>query len=126
MGKRQTSSIRRATTRIPSEHTIVPSPNSVLYVALLDDHGNLGLKHDPKFTLALNNLDKFPIELKNASLEDLLRVPGIGPRHAQKIFNSKDKIKSYKQLQSLGVCVRKAAPFISINGKKQTLLSTFA
>lgn len=33
---------------------------------------------DPKAAWALRHLERFPIEVNKASLEDLLRIPGVG------------------------------------------------
>ena len=84
-------------------------------------------KEDPKLALAKLNFDG-AVEINEASFEDLLRVPGIGPRSAKKIvelqLNNK-RIKKYSQLQSLGIRVKNAKPFIKIDGKWQKRLVEF-
>ena len=42
--------------------------------------GNLPLDWDPKTAWALDHPERFPVELTRASRDELLRVPGIGPR----------------------------------------------
>ena len=49
------------------------------------DAPNLDLKIDPKMTWALRFRDLFPVDVNRASLNKLLRVPGIGQRNAQRI-----------------------------------------
>lgn len=83
-----------------------------------DREGNLPLNLDPKMVFALTHLDKFPLEINNASKEELLRVPGIGLTSATRIIKSKDKFHSPEELKRLGVVTKKANLFILIDGKK--------
>jgi len=76
---------------------------------------------DPKLALAKATFDS-PIDINEASYEELVRIPGIGPKAARKIVESKGKITSYRELKGLGVWVKRAKPFIEVNGKKQTML----
>lgn len=73
---------------------------------------------DPKLAWALRNLDFFPVDIAKASLESLLRVPGIGPLSARKIL----KIRRFTSLdlnilRKIGVVLKRAKYFITINGK---------
>lgn len=73
---------------------------------------------DPKLSWALNNLDLFPVEITAASFEKLLRVPGIGPLSAKKILKFRRLTKlNLNDLRKLGVVVKRAKYFITINGK---------
>jgi predicted DNA-binding helix-hairpin-helix protein len=85
-----------------------------------DENGFLNNK-DPKLNIALNSLDK-PIDPNDASYEELLRVPGIGPKSAYRIVNyrKKNNIHKREQLLNLGVGVKKATPFLKINGGEYT------
>jgi glycosyltransferase involved in cell wall biosynthesis len=47
----------------------------------------LDLEMDPKISWALRNIEKFPIEVNKASLEELLRVPGVGTTSALRIVH---------------------------------------
>ena len=50
---------------------------------VLDELGNLPLDADPKQTWASRHPEFFPVEVNKAPLEDLLRVPGLGPVSAR-------------------------------------------
>ncbi|NYT03614.1 MAG: hypothetical protein GKC00_02785, partial [Candidatus Methanofastidiosa archaeon] len=81
-----------------------------------DEEGFLNNK-DPKLFIALNTFDS-SIDPNDASYDELLRVPGIGPKSAYRIVNYRKKSKIYKreQLLNLGVRVKNATPFLKING----------
>ncbi len=85
-------------------------------------------KEDPKLALAKINFSG-ATEINETSYEDLLKVPGIGPRSAGKIVElqlSKKRIRKYLQLKELGVRVNIAKPFIKVDGKWQKRLAEFA
>lgn len=86
---------------------------------LMDETGNLPLDQDPKEAWAIRNPQLFPVEINRASRELLLKVPGIGPRSAWRIINTRRQfaIASVSELKNLGVVVKRAAPFITIRGK---------
>jgi predicted DNA-binding helix-hairpin-helix protein len=81
-------------------------------------------QEDPKLALAKANFDS-PVDINEASYEELIRVPGIGPKTAKKIVNKKEKITKYEQLNYLGGWIERAKPFIEIAGKRQTSLLQF-
>lgn len=82
--------------------------------------GHLPLDIDPKFAWARINLRDHPIEINRADKNMLLRVPGIGPKSAETILaaRSKNKLSHPEELHAFGVNLKRAAPFILINGKK--------
>lgn len=84
--------------------------------------GNLPLRPDPKLAWALQHPEFFPLEVNRASRWELLRVPGIGPKSASRIikFRANDKFRTLKQLKGVGTVVKRAAPFILIDGKPGT------
>ncbi len=86
---------------------------------VFDSEGNLPLEQDPKMSWALNSPDKFPIEINKATYEELLRIPGIGPKTAKKIIHERRRYKlhSIEDLKNVGVIVKRALPFLLINGK---------
>ncbi|MBT7903746.1 putative DNA modification/repair radical SAM protein [Candidatus Woesearchaeota archaeon] len=85
-------------------------------------------KGDPKIHLARNYFDG-PIDVNEASKEELLRIPGIGPTCTQRIMSMQDKgakIQKKSQLKSIGVVLKRAEPFLRINGISQRTLAAFA
>ncbi|MCP2604576.1 helix-hairpin-helix domain-containing protein [Candidatus Aminicenantes bacterium AH-873-B07] len=94
---------------------------------IFDKNGNLPLWLDPKMNWALNSPDKFPIEINNANYEELIQVPGIGPKTAKKIIIERKKFKfhSIEDLKNIGVIVKRALPFILINGKSYSISKQF-
>lgn len=84
-------------------------------------------KEDPKLVLARETFDS-PIEVNEASYDDLLRVPGIGPLSAKRISimnRAKNKITKYEQLKNIGVVLKRAREFIKVDGKHQKSLTAF-
>lgn len=53
------------------------------------DEPNLDLKIDPKLSWALRFREFFPLDINKASLNRLLRVPGIGKRNAMRIIQAR-------------------------------------
>jgi putative DNA modification/repair radical SAM protein len=49
--------------------------------------GMLDLEIDPKLAWALENRDRFPVDINHAPYEELLRIPGLGVRAAKKIVS---------------------------------------
>ena len=86
---------------------------------LLDEKNpNFDIDLDPKAFWALNNLDKFPVEVNNAPYEVLLRIPGIGVKSALRIIRARRLCNlSYDNLKKLGVVLKRARYFITCNGK---------
>ena len=82
-------------------------------------------RQDPKWALAKATFDS-ALDINQASYTELIRIPGIGPKTATKIINKKERIKKYEQLHNLGVILRRAKPFIEVDGKRQKMLAEFA
>jgi putative DNA modification/repair radical SAM protein len=95
---------------------------------ILNEDGNLPYG-DPKIHLARKYFrDHNLINPNEASYQDLLRVPGIGPISAKRIINLRAKrflFKKRKDLRSVGVILKRAEPFLIINGNSQTTLNNF-
>ncbi|MGB9677659.1 MAG: radical SAM protein [Candidatus Ratteibacteria bacterium] len=85
-----------------------------------DKRGNLYLNKDPKILWAEKNRDFFPLEINKCDFYQLIRIPGIGIKTAKKILEvrKEGKIKSEITLIKAGVKLKKALPYILINGKK--------
>ncbi len=84
-----------------------------------DETGNLRLDRDPKLAWALAHPEHFPVEVNRAGRFQLLRVPGIGPRAADRILVARRQgtLRDLGQLGRLGVDTRRAAPFILMAGR---------
>ncbi|MFX1274959.1 MAG: helix-hairpin-helix domain-containing protein [Promethearchaeota archaeon] len=95
---------------------------------VLTDEGNLP-KGDPKIHLARYYFkERGLVDPNDASYNQLLRIPGIGPISAKRIINlrtKKIKIKSREDLKTVGVVLKRADPFLKINGRNQTIINNF-
>jgi len=83
---------------------------------------------DPKVTLARLFLKEGPVEVNDASMVELLRIPGIGPLGANRILSlrrSGVRIRSRKQLAEIGVVLWRAQPFLKIGGTYQATLKNW-
>lgn len=92
---------------------------------VFDDDGNLNLERDPKYIAALAHEEDFPVEVNDASYQDLLRVPGIGKISARRIIQSRKVGKSFlklEELKNIGVVIKRAEPFIKLNKNYQATL----
>lgn len=86
---------------------------------LLDEnHSNFNIELDPKADWAINHLEKFPVEINEVSYNKLLRVPGIGPKSAGRIYKSRKRNKlGYYDLIKMGIVLKRAKYFITCKGK---------
>jgi predicted DNA-binding helix-hairpin-helix protein len=83
--------------------------------------GDLPLEQDPKLAWARQNLSQAPVELNRAERQDLLKIPGIGPKGAQAILDARvrgGRLRSLEDLKSLGVTAGRAAPYILLDGRR--------
>ena len=80
--------------------------------------GNLPLGIDPKVAWAFLHPERFPIEVNRADMQELLRVPGIGPLSARRIITLRGTapFKTLETLKHTGVVLKRARDFITING----------
>ncbi len=85
-----------------------------------DPGGNLPLESDPKLAWARRHLAHAPIELNTAARRDLLRVPGIGPKGADKLLRERrrGRLRELTDLRKLRIVAKRAAPFILLNGHR--------
>lgn len=95
---------------------------------ILNDEGNLP-KGDPKIHLARDYFkDHGLVDPNQASYNDLIRVPGIGPISAKRIINLRTRkfiFKRRQDLKSIGVILKRADPYLLINGRNQSTLHNF-
>ncbi len=85
---------------------------------IVNDGENLALELDPKCAWALRNLHLFPVEINDAPLEVLLRVPGIGTRNAHKIIQARRFTSlAFEDLVKMKIALKRAKHFITCKGK---------
>ena len=85
---------------------------------LLPTDANFDLSVDPKSDWALRHPEVFPLEVNTAPYELLLRVPGIGVKSAWRIAKARTTATlRYEDLKRMGVVLRRAAHFITCDGK---------
>lgn len=79
---------------------------------------NLDPDLDPKVTWALRNIQLFPVEVNKASLDELLRIPGIGTTSALRIIQQRKVCAvKYEDLKKMGVVLKRARYFLTCSGK---------
>ncbi|NLE77709.1 MAG: radical SAM protein [Chloroflexi bacterium] len=87
------------------------------------DEGNLPSDRDPKQAWAEAHPEHFPVEVNLAPRAALLRVPGIGPKAAQRILagRGQGKIRDLAHLRALGIDPRRAGPWVLLDGRRPPL-----
>ena len=85
---------------------------------LSSDRPNFNTFVDPKCDWALRHLEYFPIEINQASYEQLLRVPGIGNKSAGRIVRARRQAAlDFEDIKKMGVVLKRAVYFITCRGK---------
>ena len=105
---------------------LINSYNFDVKELVFNGEGLLSLDEDPKYLSALEK-DIFPLEINTSNYHDLIRVPGIGTKSAKKIIaiRKKKPFKKMSDLKRLGVVVKRAEPFIKLEGIYQSALDTY-
>ncbi|MBN2471001.1 MAG: radical SAM protein, partial [Anaerolineae bacterium] len=82
--------------------------------------GNLDLHKDPKRAWADLHLLPAPVDVMRADREQLLRVPGIGPKGVDKLLAARrrGRIRDLAALNRVGVQANRAAPYILLDGRR--------
>jgi predicted DNA-binding helix-hairpin-helix protein len=85
-----------------------------------DRSGNLPLDTDPKLAWARRSLGETLVEVNTASRQELLRVPGIGPKGADRIMRARrgGKLRDLSDLGRLGIVTKRTSPFILLDGRR--------
>lgn len=85
-----------------------------------DAAGRLPLDTDPKRAWAAANLREAPVEVNRAAREELLRVPGIGPKGAAAILAARRQatLRSVGELRQIGVRTKDIEPFVLLDGRR--------
>ena len=79
---------------------------------------NFNVLLDPKADWALRHLEQFPVEINRAEYRNILRVPGIGVKSAQRIVRARRNGNlGFGDLKKIGVVLKRALYFITCNGK---------
>jgi predicted DNA-binding helix-hairpin-helix protein len=86
---------------------------------VFDARDNLPLIVDPKIAWARRHLVERKIEVNRATREELLRVPGIGPKGVDAILAARrqGRLSDLAHLRQLGILAERAAPFILLDGR---------
>jgi len=81
---------------------------------------------DPKITHAQKFLER-PVDISDASYKELIRVPGIGMKTARNIIRERKHARRFKRdnLHRCGVILKRADPFIKVEGHTQKTLCSF-
>lgn len=84
-----------------------------------DENDLLPLHTDPKTAWALAHPEKFPLNIQTADRQELLRVPGLGPKSVLRLLNLRraHTFTTIAELKKLGADAERAAPFILLDGK---------
>lgn len=86
---------------------------------LSEDKPNFNERIDPKCDWALRHLGIFPLDVQTASYDLLLRIPGIGPKSAGRIVQSRRYGRlDFDSLKKMGVVLKRAHYFITCGGKR--------
>ena len=87
---------------------------------VFDANGNLPFENDPKMAWALSNTNRFPVELTTASREDLLHVPGLGPKSVERLLAVRRTASGFaaRDLTRAGAIASRAAGFLSFRGRR--------
>ena len=93
--------------------------NDEIDLAFTDD-GYAPLDEDPKTSIAVENLDAFPVDINSADHDQLLRIPGVGPKSAERIVANRrhHSIDTWRDLKAMGVVHKRAWPFIAFPGHR--------
>ena len=91
----------------------------------LNEEKNFSLTTNVKESIALMRKDLFPLDPNTATYNELLLVPGFGPKTVEQIIQNREKkkIKEFEDLVKLGVRLNKAKSFLRVEGKQLNLMS---
>jgi putative DNA modification/repair radical SAM protein len=96
--------------------------------SILTDRDNLP-HGDPKIFLARAHFaENGLVDVNTAPFDELIRVPGLGPLSAKRILDLRQNhqlIDSRRQLQHMGVVLKRADPFLVINGNHQQNIDVY-
>ncbi len=84
--------------------------------------GHLPLDRDPKQAWAETFLREQPVEINHADRQELLRVPGVGPKSANTIVQARRQgtLKDMLHLRQLGLRTKPMEPYVLLDGVRPT------
>jgi predicted DNA-binding helix-hairpin-helix protein len=87
---------------------------------VFDPGGNLPRKADPKMMYAQAHPELFPVEVNRAPREELLRVPGLGPRSVGRIlrWRRQGALRELGDLGKAGAVASRAAAYVLLDGRR--------
>ncbi len=86
---------------------------------LTEARPNFNEQLDPKCDWALRHLGEFPLDVQTASYDQLLRIPGVGPKSAGRIMKARRYGRlDFDSLKKMGVVLKRAHYFITCNGHR--------
>lgn len=79
-----------------------------------DEHPDLDLEVDPKLAWALRHPEYFPVDVNKADYTQVVRVPGIGLKSAERILAARRHCRlTTQELARLGVVMKRARYFLA-------------
>lgn len=83
-----------------------------------DTFPDLDQEIDPKLSWAIRHPEFFPVDVNTASYRDILRIPGVGVKSAQKILHAR-RFRNLREehLKKIGVVLKRAKFFLTCQGK---------
>jgi predicted DNA-binding helix-hairpin-helix protein len=86
---------------------------------VFDDMGGLPMHVDPKTLWARQHPEFFPVELNGASLRELMRVPGIGRKTAERIVSRRAQghLKELEHTALKGSLASRIGPYVLLDGR---------
>lgn len=89
----------------------------------LNDNDKFSLTHDVKQSIASSMPELFPLDPNTATREELLLIPGFGPKSADKIILEREdhKFREMEDLIKIGARINKAKSYINLEGKQTNL-----
>jgi len=87
---------------------------------VFDPAGNLPRAADPKQIYARAHPERYPVEVNRASREELLRVPGLGPRSVTRLvqWRRQGVLRDLTDLIKAGAVAERAAPYVLLDGRQ--------
>jgi predicted DNA-binding helix-hairpin-helix protein len=87
---------------------------------IFDQGGNLPRRADPKQVYAQTHPELFPVEVNRAARQELLRVPGLGPKSVGRIlrWRREGTLRELGDLSKAGAVAGRAAPYVLLDGRR--------